>query len=240
MPDSAPAAGRPEPPPEGRRERGARPGWQRVVAQLLGIAAMFLVGFSLLWYGSSEIQPLPPPPVDDTVWHDPVVVLPPPAAVEPPEGMHGDSAQAPRPLEAPLERGRIGRGGRLEAPVLPGPRERGKRHPVFDFDFGLDKPLLLRRRLPVQVTMYCLKGITRSGRPTRPGIVAADPRVLPIGTTIDLYVGLRYYGRYQVDDTGGVIKGAIIDVWTPECTDARRFGRRRGAVVLVTPGRRRR
>ena len=244
MPDSAAPAGRPEPPSARRRERGGRPAWQRVVAQLIGIAALFLVGFSMVWYGSSSIQPLPPPPVDATVGHAPVVVLPesrlPPVTVEPPAAMHGDSAQPPRPLEAPLEPGRIGRGGRPEAPPLPGPREPGRRHPVFDFDFGLDKPLLLRRRLPVQVTMYCLKGITRSGRPTRPGIVAADPRVLPLGTTIDLYVGLRYYGRYQVDDTGGVIKGAIIDVWTPECKDARRFGRRRGAVVLVKPGRRRR
>jgi 3D (Asp-Asp-Asp) domain-containing protein len=120
------------------------------------------------------------------------------------------------------------------------PRVPGRRHPVFDFDFGLDKPLLLRRRLPVQITMYCLKGTTRSGLSTRPGIVAADPRVLPIGTVIDVYVGLRYYGRYLVDDTGGVIKGAIIDVWTPDCKDARRFGRRRGAVVLVEPRKKRR
>jgi 3D (Asp-Asp-Asp) domain-containing protein len=215
-----------------------------VFAQLLGISALFLVGFSLLWYGSSQVEPLPPPPVDADVRHAPVVVLPEslPARVtaEPPAAIPGDSAQPPRPLEAPLEPGRIGRGGRLEAPPFPRPREPGKRHPIFDFDFGLDKPLLLRRRLPVQVTMYCLKGTTRSGLQTRPGIVAADPRVLPLGTTIDLYVGLRYYGRYLVDDTGGVIKGAIIDVWTPDCTNARRFGRRRGAVVLVTPGKRRR
>jgi 3D (Asp-Asp-Asp) domain-containing protein len=59
--------------------------------------------------------------------------------------------------------------------------------------------------------------------------------VLPLGTEIDLYVGLRYYGRFLVDDTGGVVKGAIIDVWTPSCQNARRFGRRRGAVVIVNP-----
>ena len=130
--------------------------------------------------------------------------------------------------------------------VAPEPRlppvtvEPPRKHPVFDFDFGLEKPLLLRRRLPVQITMYCLQGRTRTDSPVRQGIVAADPRVLPLGTVIDLYVGLRYAGRFLVDDTGGVVKGAIIDVWTPSCQDARRFGRRRGAVVIVEPTRRRR
>ena len=214
MPELQSPAGPPAPhptPPAHRRAPGGRPGWQKVVAQLLGIAAMFAVGFSMLWYGSSSIQPLPPAPVDTTmVVHPPVIVEAeprlPPVAVVPPS----------------------------RAPTPPG------RHPVFDFDFGIDKPLLLRRRLPVSITMYCLKGTTRSGLPVRPGIVAADPRVLPLGTTVDLYVGLKYYGRVLVDDTGGVIKGAIIDIWTPSCTDARRFGRRRGAVVLVQPAKKRR
>lgn len=115
-----------------------------------------------------------------------------------------------------------------------------RKHPVFDFDFGLEKPLLLRRRLPVSITMYCLQGTTRTDHPVRDGIVAADPRVLPLGTTIDLYVGLRYAGRFLVDDTGAIVKGAIIDVWTPSCKEAIRFGRRRGAVVIVEPAKRRR
>ena len=38
---------------------------------------MFAVGFSLLWYGSSDVQPLPPSPVDSTiVMHPPVLVMP--------------------------------------------------------------------------------------------------------------------------------------------------------------------
>ena len=170
---------------------------------------MFAIGFSLLWYGSSDIAPLPPAPVDSTV------VIMPPVIVTP------DSRLPP-------------------VAVIPPPREPEKKRSVFNFDFGIEKPLIFRRRLPVEITMYCLKGTTRSGLPVRPGIIAADPRVLPIGTTVDVYVGLKYYGRFLVDDTGGVIKGAIIDIWTPECKDARRFGRRRGAVVLVQPARRRR
>ena len=243
MSPSGPAQGPPAPPAHPPRPRARRrlAGWRLVFVQLAGIAGLFVVGFSLLWYGSAQVEPLPPPPVDPTVRHAPVLVAPesrlPPVVVPIPPRPPGHEPMPGEP--APMIPGTAGTAGPLP-PTGAEPRVAGKRHPVFDFDFGMDKPLLLRRRLPVQITMYCLKGTTRNGLPTRPGIVAADPRVLPLGTTIDVYVGLRYYGRYLVDDTGGVIKGAIIDVWTPECKDARRFGRRRGAVVLVTPGRKRR
>jgi 3D (Asp-Asp-Asp) domain-containing protein len=195
--------------------------WDGIVGRLLGLAAMFLVGFSLIWYGSGSLRPLPPPPAshdEGFVEHAPVFVSPDrrlaPIAVAP-------ARRPPRAASRPSRAASTG---------------------VFDFDFGLDKPLILRRRLPVQITMYCLDGITRAGNVVRDGIIAADPRVLPLGTVVDVYVGLRYYGRFLVDDTGGVIKGPIIDVWTRSCADARKFGRRRGAVVLVdaAPPRRRR
>ena len=35
--------------------------------------------------------------------------------------------------------------------------------------------------LDFQATAYCESGTTKSGIPTSPGIVAADPRVLPLG-----------------------------------------------------------
>lgn len=85
----------------------------------------------------------------------------------------------------------------------------------------------------VSLTAYCLRGTTRRDNPVRPGIVAADPRVFPLGSRVEVYVGSRYLGRFLVDDTGGAIKGAILDVWTPECREARRFGRRKGRAVLV-------
>ena len=99
----------------------------------------------------------------------------------------------------------------------------------------VDEPLIRRRRIPVQMTMYCLRGLTRRGLPVRHGIIATDPRLVPLGTVVDVYVGLRYAGRYLADDTGRLIKGQIIDIWTPDCREAVRFGRRRGAVVIV-PG----
>lgn len=76
-----------------------------------------------------------------------------------------------------------------------------------------------------RATAYCLRGKTASGRYVRRGIVAADPRVLPLGTRIRL-TGGRYTGNYVVADTGGKIKGRILDIWVPSCAEARRWGRR--------------
>lgn len=87
--------------------------------------------------------------------------------------------------------------------------------------------------LPVNVTMYCLQGTTRRGRYVRAGIVAADPRFFPLAHYIELYVGRRYVGHFLVDDTGKRIRGPRIDVWTPNCREARRFGLERGTAVLV-------
>jgi 3D (Asp-Asp-Asp) domain-containing protein len=87
--------------------------------------------------------------------------------------------------------------------------------------------------MPVGLTMYCLQGTTRRGRWVRPGIVAADPRFFPLARYVELYAGREYLGRFLVDDTGRLIRGARIDVWTANCRDARRFGVQRGTAVLV-------
>jgi len=87
--------------------------------------------------------------------------------------------------------------------------------------------------LPVGVTMYCLQGTTRRGRYVRAGIVAADPRFFPLSKYLELYIGRKYVGRFLVDDTGKRIRGPRIDVWTPSCREAERFGLQRGTAVLV-------
>lgn len=74
-------------------------------------------------------------------------------------------------------------------------------------------------------TAYCLKGRTALGHGVRRGIVAADPRVLPLGTRINLNAG-SYSGSYLVADTGGGVRGRKLDIWVPSCSEARRFGRR--------------
>jgi len=86
----------------------------------------------------------------------------------------------------------------------------------------------------VSITAYCLRGTTRRDNPVREGIIAADPRVFPLGRYVDLWVGGAFAGTYLVDDTGLLIKGNKVDVWTPTCRSAIRFGRRKGKAVLVT------
>jgi len=74
-------------------------------------------------------------------------------------------------------------------------------------------------------TAYCLKGRTAMGHGVRRGIIAADPRVLRLGSRVNLGAG-AYSGQYLVSDTGGKIKGRKIDIWVASCSEARRFGRR--------------
>jgi len=95
------------------------------------------------------------------------------------------------------------------------------------------RPLRTGEPVPVQLTAYCLEGTTRRDHRVREGIVAADPKLFPLGRYVELYVGQRYHGRFLIDDTGKRIRDGILDIWTPSCRDARRFGRRRGTAVLV-------
>lgn len=83
-----------------------------------------------------------------------------------------------------------------------------------------------------RATAYCLKGRTASGSGVRRGIVAADPRILPLGTRIQISGG-GYSGIYTVTDTGGAIKGNILDIWVPSCSEAIRFGRRSISVSVL-------
>ena len=81
-------------------------------------------------------------------------------------------------------------------------------------------------------TAYCLKGRTANGGNVRRGIVAADPRVLPLGTRISMNAG-SYSGSYTVADTGGAVRGRKLDIWVPSCSEAIRFGRRTVTVAVV-------
>jgi 3D (Asp-Asp-Asp) domain-containing protein len=81
-------------------------------------------------------------------------------------------------------------------------------------------------------TAYCLKGRTALGHGVRRGIIAADPRMLKLGSHVNLGAG-SYSGQYLVSDTGGRIKGRKIDIWVPSCSEARRFGRRTVTIGML-------
>jgi 3D (Asp-Asp-Asp) domain-containing protein len=102
-----------------------------------------------------------------------------------------------------------------------------------DWHVSRDAPVRLGDPVPVELTAYCLNGRTRRDHYVREGIVASDPKVFPLGHYLEVYVGRAYYGRFLIDDTGGVIKGNKLDIWTPTCREARLFGRVKGTAVLV-------
>ena len=72
---------------------------------------------------------------------------------------------------------------------------------------------------------YCFSGRTAMGHSVRRGLIAADPRVLKLGSKVVIAAG-PWSGEYLVSDTGGAIKGKKIDIWVPSCSEARKFGRR--------------
>lgn len=132
-------------------------------------------------------------------------------------------------------------------PVTPNPAQSAAKTATIHLDNGINNDSLhsvavtetektTKKRAPrakrFKATAYCLRGRTASGRMVRRGIVAADPRVLPLGSRIKLTAG-RYSGTYLVADTGGKIKGNILDIWVPSCREARRWGRRSVKVTVL-------
>ena len=78
-------------------------------------------------------------------------------------------------------------------------------------------------------------GITASGTKARPGVVAVDPKVIPLGTK--LYIksldSWPDYGFAVAEDTGGAIKGNKIDLFMESHSTATRFGRRKVKVYIL-------
>ncbi|MDI6800125.1 MAG: 3D domain-containing protein [Actinomycetota bacterium] len=72
--------------------------------------------------------------------------------------------------------------------------------------------------------------ITATGAKAGFGIVAVDPRVIPLGTKV--YV--EGYGEAMALDTGGAIKGNKIDLCYETYDEAIRFGRRKVIVHILS------
>lgn len=70
---------------------------------------------------------------------------------------------------------------------------------------------------------------TASGRPVGSGCIAVDTRIIPLGTK--LFV--EGYGEGVACDTGGAIKGYIIDVWLDSYEKCTQWGRRQVKVEIL-------
>lgn len=80
----------------------------------------------------------------------------------------------------------------------------------------------VKYRMKVDAVAYSLPGRTALGIPVRKGVVAVDPRLIPLGTRLHV----PGYGRGIAADVGVAIKGRIIDLWFPTRKAARKWGRR--------------
>ena len=89
-------------------------------------------------------------------------------------------------------------------------------------------PAQLGRTLTVSAVGYSLPGRTASGLPVGHGIVAVDPSVIPLGTRMFV----PGYGEAVAADTGGAVRGAMIDLWFPSTAAARQWGRRTVTITL--------
>ena len=84
------------------------------------------------------------------------------------------------------------------------------------------------RKLVVDAVAYHLPGRTASGLPVGVGVIAVDPRVIPLGTR----VFVPGYGAAVAADVGSAIKGNIIDLWMPSTAAARAWGRRTVTITV--------
>ena len=86
-----------------------------------------------------------------------------------------------------------------------------------------------RSRRPAVMTMTATaftraRQATAAGTAARAGTVAADPKVLPLGSKIRVTGSKGYDGNYLVTDTGSDVKGRHIDLYLPSPAAAQRFG----------------
>lgn len=125
----------------------------------------------------------------------------------------------------------------IKSYILEEPRTKivleGKKNIVTDPKTG--KSYAFKKTLNMEATAYSdipgdkWNGITATGMPTFVGMVAVDPRTIPLGTK--LYV--EGYGIAHAGDTGGAVKGNIIDLFMLNKTQTRAFGRRARKVYIL-------
>ena len=90
------------------------------------------------------------------------------------------------------------------------------------------------RKMYVEATAYYPAAVsggsyTARGNRVRRGIIAVDPRVIPLGTR----VYIPGYGEAVADDTGGAIKGHIIDIAFDTYSEAINFGRQHIEIYIL-------
>src|SRR5437763_11238916 len=91
--------------------------------------------------------------------------------------------------------------------------------------------------VPFTATAYCKGLLTTSGVAAQNGVAAADPRLLPVGSVVQVgSADGRYDGIYTVLDTGPSVQGREIDIYVWSCNEALQFGRKTIALTILRLG----
>ncbi|MDD5659780.1 MAG: 3D domain-containing protein [Actinomycetota bacterium] len=63
---------------------------------------------------------------------------------------------------------------------------------------------------------------TATGKEVYEGIIAVDPKIIPLGTTVEI----KDLGKFIAEDTGGKIKGNRVDIYFNSKAEAKAFGKK--------------
>ncbi len=63
--------------------------------------------------------------------------------------------------------------------------------------------------------------ITATGKEAYEGIIAVDPKIIPLGTEVEI----KDLGKFIAEDTGGKIKGNKVDIYFSSKAEAKEFGK---------------
>jgi 3D (Asp-Asp-Asp) domain-containing protein len=86
---------------------------------------------------------------------------------------------------------------------------------------------------------YASGYITKGGnKPVAGTTIAADPKIIPLGSRVLVSDAGEYSGVYLVDDIGGAIKGNKIDIYMNSHAEAIEFGRQDVLLTVLSVPRR--
>lgn len=108
-------------------------------------------------------------------------------------------------------------------------------------NLGSGAPTNYVKKLSCSFTAYTYDeqgpSLTASGAKAQVGYVAVDRSVIPMHSYLYIVLDNGFvYGYCYAKDTGGAIKGNIVDLFLPSESDCVYFGRRTGTVYVVSAG----
>jgi 3D (Asp-Asp-Asp) domain-containing protein len=118
--------------------------------------------------------------------------------------------------------------------VAVGTGARSGLQPASFRSYRVPKPPKHGRKMRVETTAYSprepgLDFVTATGARARHGVIAVDPRVIPLGT----HVYVPGYGYAVAADTGGAIKGRRVDLCFETVAECIRWGRRHVTIIIL-------